>query len=201
MPEESLETRELQETLEKALERAEHAGAEKAAPPWTLYLSLSTALIAVLAAVASLRSGALSNHALFYKNEAVLSQAKASDQWSYYQAKGIKALLYATQAEMLMDRNPTLVRQYQGETTRYKEEQTAIKKQADELEARVKQFNEQAEHAMEGHHQFALSVTLFQVAIALAAIAALMRRQALWWVGLVISAGGVFYLLKGFLAS
>lgn len=198
MPEESLETRELQEKLEEAIEHAEHAGEEKAAPPWTLYLSLSTAIIAVLAAVASLKSGALSNHALLHKNEAVLSQAKASDQWSYYQAKGIKGIVYATQAEGWAGRNPTLAKKYQEEAKRYKDEQSEIKKEAAELEERVKHYNEQAEHSLEGHHQFAYSVTLFQVAIALSAIAALMRRKSLWVVGLLISLGGIFFLIRGF---
>src|SRR5207247_1136020 len=85
VPEESLETREMHEAVEEAVERAEH-GAR-----WIQYLSLSTVLIAVLAAIASLRSGSLANEALLVKNQAVLFQARASDQWSYYQAKGIKS--------------------------------------------------------------------------------------------------------------
>ena len=47
-------------------------------------MALSTAVLAVLAAIASLLSG---QHA----NEAVMDQIEASDQWNYYQAKGIKA--------------------------------------------------------------------------------------------------------------
>ena len=39
MPEESLETGELQEKLNEALERAEEAGEERALPSWTLALS------------------------------------------------------------------------------------------------------------------------------------------------------------------
>jgi hypothetical protein len=42
-------------------------------------------------------------------------------------------------------------------------------------------------------------VTIFQVAIALAAIAALARRKALWWVSLGVGALGVVFLLLGFL--
>src|SRR2546427_1180411 len=54
-------------------------------PYTTLFRSaLSAAVLAALAAVASLLSG-------HYSNEAMLEQLRASDQWNYYQAKGIKA--------------------------------------------------------------------------------------------------------------
>ena len=47
-------------------------------------MALSTAILAVLAAIASLLSG---EHA----NEAMMNQIEASSQWSYYQAKSIKS--------------------------------------------------------------------------------------------------------------
>src|SRR5579872_3543749 len=164
MPEESLETGELQEKLDEALERAEEAGEERASPKWTLQLSLSTALVAVLAAIASLQAGSLANHALLIKNEAVLSQAKASDQWAYYQAKGIKGIIYQVQAESLSGRG-ALAQKYKAEAQRYKGEQADLKREAEEIDARVKENNEEAEHLLHRHHHFALSVTFFQVSI------------------------------------
>jgi len=57
---------------------------------WRTWLALTTALIAVIAAVISLASGYYADRSLLEKNNAVLLQSKASDQWSYYQAKGVK---------------------------------------------------------------------------------------------------------------
>jgi len=54
-------------------------------------ISITTAILAVLAAIASLQAGATVNTALVLKTEATRLQAEASDQWAYYQAKGIKA--------------------------------------------------------------------------------------------------------------
>ncbi len=51
---------------------------------WISGVALSTAVLAVLAAIAGLLAG---SHA----NEAMMSQIEASDQWGYYQAKSIKA--------------------------------------------------------------------------------------------------------------
>src|SRR5580698_7351220 len=57
--------------------------AEEQREKWTLYVARSTALMAVLAAVAGLLAG---HHA----NEALIERTKASDQWNFYQAKNLK---------------------------------------------------------------------------------------------------------------
>src|SRR5215470_5885572 len=95
MPEDEFETTEFKERLEEATERAVEASEHRSR--WVTSLSFTTAVIAVLAAIAALESGTFSNEALMQKNEAVLAQAKASDQWAYYQAKGVKAAIYAAQ--------------------------------------------------------------------------------------------------------
>src|SRR2546423_5055951 len=69
----------LENLHEEIHHRAEHGG-----PPWISGVALSTAILAVLAAITGLLSG---KHA----NEAMMDQIRASDQWSYYQAKSIKA--------------------------------------------------------------------------------------------------------------
>src|SRR6266481_2598719 len=53
-------------------------------------IALTTAMLAALGAVAALRAGGTVNEALVLKTEAARLQAEASDQWAYYQAKGIK---------------------------------------------------------------------------------------------------------------
>src|SRR6266576_6850227 len=54
-------------------------------------IALSTALLAACGAIAALQAGGTVNEALVLKTEAGRLQAEASDQWAYYQAKGIKA--------------------------------------------------------------------------------------------------------------
>jgi hypothetical protein len=199
MPEEDLETAELKERIDEGVEKALEEGGR--APRWTLYLSLSTAIIAVFAAIASLESGANSNDAILEKNEAVLSQSKASDQWSYYQAKGVKGSLASAEADMVASTNADLSTKLRADARRYKTEQDEIEKAAHELEAKVEESNKRAERFLERHHKFAISVTLFQVAIALSAIAALTRRKVLWFVGLGASVAGLAMFATGLVAS
>src|SRR5882762_11844262 len=53
-------------------------------------IALTTAVLAAIAAIAALEAGSTANEALVLKTEATRLQAVASDQWAYYQAKGIK---------------------------------------------------------------------------------------------------------------
>jgi hypothetical protein len=197
MPEEGLETAEIRERLEEAREHAHggHGGGEK----WVTALSLSTAMLAVLAAVASLESGAYANQALADKNDAVLAQAKASDGWSYFQAKSIKSAVFSAQAESQKKADPEVAARLAKEAERYKTESEGVKKEAEETEKEVKEKQHHAEHNFHHHHLFAYAVTIFQVSIGIAAIAALAKRKPLWWASMAIGLGGVYFFARGFL--
>lgn len=200
MPEESIETTDLKEQIEKGVEAAMELE-ERRAPRWTTYLSLSTAMIAVFAAIASLESGSNSNDAILEKNEAVLYQSQASDRWAYFQAKGVKAAVADGSAKMLSDGNKALSEQFRGEFQRQRAEQAEIEKTARALEAKVAASNEGAQRFLERHHRFAICVTLLQIAIALCAISALTKRRALWYVGLAATAAGLLFFVRGFTAG
>jgi hypothetical protein len=196
VPEEEFETAEFKERLEEATEHAVEAAEHRAR--WVVYLSFSTALIAVFAAIAALESGTFSNEALMQKNEALLAQSKASDQWAYYQAKSVKAALYASQAAALAQANPEVAAKDQAESARYGTEEQEISKTANELEKQVKEHSEESDKNMEHHHRFAYAVTMFQVSIALAAVAALSRQKVLWFGGLFIGTLGLVFFIDGF---
>ena len=198
MPEEDIETSELKESVEASVEHALEAEREKTG--WTVYLSLSTAIIAVFAAVASLESGANSNDAILEKNDAVLNQSKASDEWALYQAKVIRAAVLHGESEFAAPSNPELAGKLRDESARLKAEQGGLESKARALEEKVEAHNARAERLLDRHHRFAIAVTLFQIAVALCAIAALMKKKPLWIVALGASAiGGVLFVL-GFLA-
>ena len=196
MPEEEFETTEFKERLEEATEHAVEAAEIRSR--WIVYLSFTTAMIAVLAAIAALESGAYSNEALMQKNEALLAQTKASDQWAYYQAKSVKAAIYSTQATALKQTNPEVADKAQAEAARYDKEEKEISTVATKLEEDVKEHGELSEKNMEPHHRFAYSVTTFQISIALAAVSALSRRKAIWYIGLLMAAFGLVYFVDGF---
>src|SRR5579872_2766820 len=61
-----------------------HEAVHESQSKWSMFVAISTAFMAAFAALSSLMAGHQSN-------EALISQMKASDQWAYYNAKGIKA--------------------------------------------------------------------------------------------------------------
>jgi len=196
MAEDEFETAEFKEKLEQVTERALEAAENRSR--WVVYLSFTTALVAVLAAIAALESGTYSNEALLQKNEALLAESKASDQWAYYQSKSVKAAVYATPAVVARPSNPTFAADAQTLPARYAAEEQEISRAANELENAVKKDSELSDKSMEHHHRFAYAVTMFQIDIALSAVAALSRQRTVWSAALMISVLGLVYFLDGF---
>jgi len=184
--------------VDKLHEQAhEKAKEERHRAPWLQWLALSTALFAVLAAIASLKSGQLANESLLRMNEATLKQAQASDSWSYYQAKGIKQVTRESESDILSASRAPLdvITKARAEAERYKSEQEDIQKEARRLEQEQKELADQSRRDLERHHRFAYAVTVLQVAIGLSAIAALIERRSIWFIALVGGIAGVGLLL------
>jgi hypothetical protein len=187
--------------IDKLHERAHEKAREgKHRAPWLQWLALSTALFAVLAAIASLKSGQLANESLLSMNEATLKQAQASDAWSYYQAKGIKQVTRDSEADVLSaSRAPAeVITKVRAEADRYKSEQEDIQKEAHKLEQEQKELADKSRQDLERHHRFAYAVTVLQVAIGLSAIAALIERRGIWLIALLGGLAGIGLLLYSF---
>jgi hypothetical protein len=168
----------LEHLHEHIKETAEHSGDR-----WISWVALSTAILAVLAAIAGLLSGQ-------HVNEAMMSQIEASNQWNYYQAKSIKASVL--DAKMSLAGAPNESDQLKRD--RYEKEQEQIKSEAERKEAAAKSnFHK--------HEVFARAVTMFQIAIAIAAISALTMKRPFWIVSLFFGLVGCAFLVLATAAS
>ncbi len=154
-------------------------------------IAVTTAILAAVAAVAALQSGAAVNSALILKTEATRLQAEASDQWTYYQAKGIKAAIEAatSSAWLAAGRQPPST--HEAETRRYAAEQEEIKRAAEEKEHQRDEKSREADHLLHKHHRFVDAVALMQVSIALGAVAALTRIRLVWLGSLTVGGSGI----------
>jgi hypothetical protein len=153
-------------------------------------IALSTALFAALAAVAALRAGGTVNEALVLKTEATRLQAEASDNWAAYQAKGIKSAVQQASETSWIALGKQPPASFGEERQRYAREQAAIEHVAREKETERDNKSAEADHLLHQHHRFADSVALFQVAIALGAVAALTRVRPVWYASIVVGLGG-----------
>lgn len=190
-----------QEHIEKAHEEHEghHGeGEEKGKSGWTRFIAVATAILAVVAAIGALESGLLVNEALLAKNDEISHRTQASDQWNYYQAEGLKALIYKTSAQALPPGSPT-ASENGKQAAHYKDKQDELQQGAKELEKQAEDNKRESAEIMEKHHMFAFSVSLCQIAIALSAIAALTRSRRVWFLGLAAGIAGIAALVGGFL--
>ena len=78
---------------------------------------------------------------------------------------------------------------YKAEAKRYAAEKKDIEKDARKHEAAYKSWNEKSELALHPHHFLAISMTLLQIAIALASITVLTQKRWLLY-GAALSAFG-----------
>jgi hypothetical protein len=171
MPEEiEIDTDKLRETIDEEIERS---GA-----PLLRLVALTTAILAAVTAVVSLHAGSTINEALVLKSEATSLQARASDQWAYYQAKGIKSAIATSSANAYAAAGRPAPDSLHAQAVRYTSEQAAIQTGARKLESERDEKSAEADHLLAEHHHFAFAVALLQVAIALGAVAALTRQRA-----------------------
>jgi hypothetical protein len=161
-----------------------------AAPPLVKRIALTTALLAALGAVAALKSGTSVNRALVLKTEAGRFQAEASDQWTYYQAKGLKAQVQDASRTAWLAAGKTPPAELDAAIKQYGVEQKDIEKAAREKEQARDEASREADELLERHHRFANSVAFIQVAIALGAVAALSQARSVWYGSLGIGAIG-----------
>ena len=163
---------------EEMQHHAAHSGAS-----WVMMTALTSALLAVLASVAALLSG-------HHENEAMLSQIKSANQWNYYQAKGIKSIVLKSQLDILASFQKPIDPKDERKLETYQSEQEEISRQADE-------FNKESVESLRLHNTFSRSVTLFQIAIGIAAISVLAKKPMFWILSLLFGGCGIYFLTMG----
>jgi len=168
----------LTESAEENIHHGAHSG-----PSWASWVALSTAILAAFAAVAALLSG-------WNANEAMLHQLGASDHWSYYQAKGIKAAIVETRSDIFVAAGKPADPALAEKLEKYKHEQEEISNEAKALE-------HERTVEMKRHETFSKAVTFFQVAIAISAISILAKRRRYWLISLAFGVIGLGFLAFG----
>ena len=143
-------------------------------------VALTTALLAVCAAIAAMLAG-------HFANEGMLEQMQASNQWSYYQSKSVKENVLRSKLDLLEAFGKPAPDKDHEKLATYKHEQEEIRAEADQL-------TKESAHHMHLHSRIARSVTLFQVAIGISAIAVLTRRRLFWYAGIVSGIAGLLML-------
>jgi hypothetical protein len=170
-------------------ELQEHA--EEARESGLIAVSMTMALLAVIIALLTM----MAHRA---HTEEVLLQAKASDQWAYYQAKGIKRHnleIAVDSIELHKITGPKAeekLAKYEKGIEKYAEQEKEIEKEARGLEAEVKLLGERAT-------RFDYGESLLAIALVVTSITLMTRNRGFWFVGMLVAAVGSFVGASAFL--
>jgi hypothetical protein len=167
---------------------------------WMTWVALTTAVMAVLAAITTLYMGK-------YSSRAILLQGQETNQWGYYQAKSIKSYLYEIQTEFMdMERlegeskaKKVNSQQFEKALTRYKDAIKRYDKEKAEIKAKGDELAKQKIVAQERGGNYGYALIFLQIGLMLSSIAALTKRKVLWYFGMLTALGWIFFFLDAIL--
>jgi hypothetical protein len=139
---------------------------ENAGEPFEKRVALTMAILAASLAVVSVM-GHMAN------TEEILNQQKASDQWSYYQAKSIRRYESEIARDVLLASKAPKADEYEKNFVRYQ-------KETDEIEKEAKGLEEDSHMKGRQSFRFEIGEVFLEVAIVLASVAILTKRQLIW---------------------
>jgi hypothetical protein len=174
--------------------------AEEKKESWLNYLALSTVLFAVCATLSTFKGGGFSTRS-------VMSQSQASDQWAYFQAKGIKAYLYELQAEKMeveligiqKTASKEAVAAYKDKIADYKKKVGKYESEKADIQEKAKNLETIRDDSQLHAKAFGVAVIYLQIAILLSTIAGLLKKKQVWYLGMASGALGLVYFADGFL--
>jgi hypothetical protein len=162
---------------------------------WIDHAARTTAVLAVLAAVSS---GQYANQF----SRTILSQAEATDQWNYYQAKSLKRHIVSGQSDLLKalaltqpSMAPELDKLQATDVDllkKYDKEMADLKKQAEATEG-VRRVHERQGNWFQG------AFIILQAGVVLCTVAASAKQKPLWLIAILCGVAGLAVVGYGFL--
>lgn len=172
-----------------AHEHAEHAEhAAHARDPFVSKVSITVAILAVMAAAAGSLETVEGGRAITESSEAVLAQDKATDSWNEYQADSLKRHMY--EIAQSAGAGGANAEKYREEIGKDRQGQAKAREKAEEAEKdRDARLRESARHESR-HHWLTGAATMIEIGIALSTVAIITSRRTFWFSAIGLGAVG-----------
>ncbi len=179
-------------------EQAEHAEhAVQSGDPFIIRVSVTIAILAVVAAGISSLENVETASALAKLSEATLSQNKATDAWGFYQAQRIKKTIY----DSLAVQAPEKATEAETQSKHYDEESKKLETEARKLESEVNDAQGESRIHEHRHHRLTLAATFLHVGIAVSTIAIIAKGQRWpWYAALLLAVAGIIVAATAYAA-
>jgi dsDNA-specific endonuclease/ATPase MutS2 len=165
---------------------------------FTKRVALTTAIFAVILAIASLGGKNATK-------EALLAQQQASDQWAFYQAKVIRQHLYGAQklqleadlAERSSTMSPEVRQKFEALMSKFAEEEKRYDTEKKDIEKEAKKLEHERDINREKDHYFDYAEVLLQIAIVMSSISIISTSRPMFFFSLVLAIIGALLTLNG----
>jgi hypothetical protein len=118
--------------------------------------------------------------------EQLLLQARASDQWSYYQAKDIRRFTAEATRDMLAE-----LRQGSATGPKYNQQAMKYKSDAGGIQEQAREYEKESERSGRKGGRFHVGEIFLEIAIVFSSLAILSKARLLYYAGIVLAAVGL----------
>ena len=157
---------------------------------YTLHVSLTISILAVLVAGATL----LGHRA---HTEELLRQSQATDQWAYYQAKNIRQHETQCIADLLTALAPQERKETLAVRDKYLKEVERYAADKEDISEKAKEFEKERDAISRRADRFDAGEGLLQVGLVICSVTLLTRRRIFWFGGVFVAAIGIATALTG----
>ena len=164
-------------------------------------VSLAAAIIAVLAALGTLFSHHRSIAALSAKNQAILTQARASDTYNAYEAKQTRYNIYSALIASDLVRSPQNRARLESVADNERSSSPAVLKKAQGLENQAARDDGRSEAFLKSYEILQFATTMFEISIVLVSISALAGARLFLPLGCGLSSIGLVLFVVGLLQA
>lgn len=171
----------------EAAERAADAAEEQKKDTFNSQVTLTIAVMAVIAAIGGSLETSEGDKTIVAKNDAVLQQNQATDTWNEYEAKSVKKNIYAIAADQPGPKQGA----YAKVVAQNAADQKELAEKAKKFEEVRHQYSEQAEVHERRHGRLTIGSTLLHMAIAIATLSIILRRRWPWLTAIGLTALGI----------
>jgi len=160
--------------------------------PFMIPVAVTLSILAVLVAIATLFGHRAATEELYL-------QTKATDQWSFYQAKNMRLHAMQGVADLLDTLEP--VQKEKAETVRekYLQEAERYRQEMDGIGEQAKEFEKERELVGRREDRFDASEVVLEIALIICSLTLLTRRKFFWYSGIALGVVGLGVMISGFL--
>jgi Domain of unknown function (DUF4337) len=160
--------------------------------PLTLPVTVTLSVLAVLVALVTLLGHR--SH-----TEELLLQAKASDQWAYFQAKNIRLRETQSVADILGALSPADKEKTEALHEKYLKEVERYEKEKDQIGEQAKDFEKERDMVQRRADRYDAGEVFLEIGLIICSFTLLTKKKVFWFSGMLLGLVGVAVASSGFL--